>query len=56
MKKRILSIVTALALTMALFPAAVVSAGAATHTVSDSDGFHRALATAQDGDTTEIDS
>lgn len=54
MKKRILSIVTALALTLALFPAAVVPAGAASYTVTDSKSFHDALAKASDGDTIQV--
>ena len=53
MKKRILSIITALALTLALLPA-VVPAGAATHTASSSDEFHKALTDAQDGDTIQL--
>lgn len=55
MKKHILSIITALAMVMAMLPAAVVPANAAvTHTVSDSDQFHSALAIAQDGDTIQL--
>lgn len=56
MKKRILSIITVLALTMALLPAAAVPASAAstTHTVSSSDEFHRALTAAQDGDVIQL--
>lgn len=56
MKKRILSIITVLALTVALLPAAAVPASAAstTHTVSSSDEFHRALTAAQDGDVIQL--
>ena len=55
MKKRILSIITALALTMALLPAAAVPASAATtHKVSNSDEFHRALAGANNGDIIQL--
>ena len=56
MKKRIFSILTALALIVALIPAAAVPASAAntTHTVSSSDEFHRALAAAQDGDVIQV--
>lgn len=55
MKKRILSIITALALTLALFPAAAVSAGAATtRTVSTSEQFHNALKNANNGDIIQV--
>ena len=58
MKKRILSIVTALALTMALLPAAAVPASAAgagrTVQVSDSNTFNNAIADLRDGDTIQL--
>lgn len=59
MKKRILSIVTALALTMALLPAAAVPARAAdvggrTVQVGDSDAFNKAITGLQDGDTIKL--
>ncbi len=58
MKKRILSIITALALTLALFPAAAVPAGAAssgrTVQVSDSSSFNNAIKNLQDGDTIQL--
>lgn len=58
MKKRILSIITALALTIALLPAAAVPARAAgighTVQVSDSDTFNSAIENLQDGDTIQL--
>ena len=57
MKKRILNILTTLALIIVLLPAATVPASAAstTYTVSNSDEFHRALINAKDGDTIQVD-
>lgn len=54
MKRRILSMATALALILALLPAAVVPAGAVTYTVGSSEAFHAALAKAQTGDTIQV--
>ena len=56
MKKRIFSILTALALAIALLPAAAVPASAAgtTYTASDSDSFLTALAAAQNGDVIQV--
>lgn len=56
MKKRILSILTALALTIALLPAMGMPASAAgtIRPVSTSEEFHAALADAQDGDTIRV--
>ena len=58
MKKRILSIVTALALTLALLPAAAAPASAAgagrTVQVSDSNTFNNAIADLRDGDTLQL--
>lgn len=58
MKKRILSIVTALALILALLPAAVVPASAAgsnrTVQVNDSVTFNNAIADLRDGDTIQL--
>lgn len=57
MKKRILNILTTLALIIVLLPAATVPASAAStsYTVSNSDEFHRALINAKDGDTIQVD-
>ena len=58
MKKRILSIVTALALTLARLPAAAAPASAAgagrTVQVSDSNTFNNAIADLRDGDTIQL--
>ena len=60
MKKRILSIATALALTLALLPAAVVPASAAGSgrmvQVSNSATFNSAITNLQDGDTIQLTS
>lgn len=54
MKKRIASIVTALALVLALLPATAMAEGAETYTVSDSNQFHSALKSARDGDVIQV--
>lgn len=58
MKKRILSMFTALAMIIAMLPAAAAPASAAAagtvHTVNDTVSFHNALARARDGDTIRL--
>lgn len=53
MKTKILSIITALALVLTLFPARAAAVGQ-TRTAGSSEEFHNALSAAQDGDTIEL--
>lgn len=56
MKRRILSMFTALAVVIAMLPATVVPASATgtTRQVRDTDSFHNALNSAQNGDTIQL--
>ena len=56
MKKRIASMITALALILTLLPATVMAAGATTYRVIDQSGFEAAMKQAKDGDIIKLDS
>ncbi len=55
-KKRIASMITALALILTLLPATVMAAGATTYRVIDQSGFEAAMKQAKDGDIIKLDS